>query len=130
MTLWFKACCLAALAMVNLPVGATSLAPKSAQSLEGSWWLFVEGQPEQGCVLQLRAAGQVERHPANCAARWLGQVPTGWVSKPDGLALLNEERRTLLVFNPDSGSRYRGRTRVGNVMWLERRQAQPGAAGE
>lgn len=130
MTLWFKACCMAALAMAHLPAGADSLAPKSAQALEGRWWLFAEGAPGQGCALQLLAGGRLEYPSSGCGAQWLGKAPTGWMTKPDGLALLSEERRTLLVLNPHSADHYRGRTRGGAVLWLTKGQALAKPAGK
>jgi hypothetical protein len=90
--------------------------------LAGEWVLYPEGEAGQACVLQLQAGGRVDSGSASCAVAWLGQPVAGWASKPDGLALSADNRRTLVVLNPAGSGRYRGSTRQGLVLSLERRE--------
>ena len=122
MTSWFKASGLAALCAVGIvvPAGASSLAPVAVPALAGKWVLYPDGQPGQRCTLQLDAGGRAAGSPPTCAQAWLGQDVLGWASKPDGLALWGERHRTLVLLNPVGPGQYRGRTRQGLLLWLER----------
>ncbi|WP_225774063.1 AprI/Inh family metalloprotease inhibitor [Pseudomonas sp. Marseille-Q5115] len=104
-----------------LPAAATSLAPANTQAVAGDWMLFPEGQPARGCRLHLTQDGQADSNGERCESQWLGaQTIASWASKPDGITLASRERRTLLMLTPIGPDRFRGRSRDGQVLWLER----------
>lgn len=104
-----------------LPAAATSLAPANTQAVAGDWMLFPEGQPARGCRLTLTQDGQADSNGERCESQWLGaQAIASWASKPDGITFASRERRTLLMLTPIGPDRFRGRSREGQVLWLER----------
>ena len=107
-----------------LPAAATSLAPANTRAMTGDWLLFPEGQPARGCRLTLTRHGQAGSNGEHCESPWLGaQVIASWASKPDGITFASHERRTLLMLTPVGPGRFQGRSREGQVLWLERAQA-------
>lgn len=111
---------------VLLPAAATSLAPANTRAIAGEWNLYPEGQPAQGCSITLTADGHAGSGGHGCEMHWLGGQPiASWASKPDGITFASVESRTLLLLTPIGPDRFRGRSREGRVLWLERAPAGP-----
>ncbi|WP_263262448.1 protease inhibitor Inh/omp19 family protein [Pseudomonas sp. RIT-PI-S] len=102
------------------PALASSLAPASSQALVGNWVLFPDGRRGEGCVLSLAPDNRASSHDPHCGAAWLSHPIAAWASKPDGIALSRGDLHTLLMLTPVGGGHFRGRTRQGLVLWLER----------
>lgn len=125
MTSWFEVVRASVLGLVMLaPLGpggawASSLPPASARAVAGPWRLVLDGQ-RQPCVLHLAPDGAAASDPPGCEAGVLRrQGMARWLSKPDGLALINGEGRTLLFLNPVPGGRYLGYSRHEQPVTLE-----------
>jgi hypothetical protein len=102
------------------PCAASSLAPASVRSLAGTWQLSAEQPPVPGCTLTLTEEGQASSN--GCEAQWLGDATVAWASKPDGMTFANQARQTLMLLTPVGPDHFRGRTRQGRVLWLQREQ--------
>lgn len=101
------------------PCTASSLALVPLPVLAGTWQLFEEHTPQRPCTLALASDGQATG--TGCEAVWLGGAVTTWASKPDGIAFASRAKRTLLLLTPAGEGRYRGSTRQGVPLWLEKK---------
>ncbi|WP_236441269.1 MULTISPECIES: protease inhibitor Inh/omp19 family protein [Pseudomonas syringae group] len=99
---------------------ATSLKLPSAAELSGKWRLFIQTDSREVCELHLNTnAPQVGGDPA-CAARWMGEAPTGWYPTPDGLGFTGKEGTGLIHLSHLGNQRYQARLPDGELLNLER----------
>lgn len=98
---------------------ASSLKLADPSELAGKWRVTQHDNPPNVCPLELNA-NQTLGAGTECLASWLDEHPTGWFPEPDGIALTGNEGSKIVFFSRQSEGLYRGTSKSGLIMTLER----------
>ncbi|PWB35958.1 peptidase [Pseudomonas sp. SDI] len=99
---------------------ASSLLLPNPGQLAGDWQLYTEGDGTAPCRLQLQAPETKLGGDIECAARLIGERPSGWLVTPDTLAFVGNGGTTLVHFNRAAPNVYKWRTHDNKQLVLER----------
>ncbi|WP_095077090.1 AprI/Inh family metalloprotease inhibitor [Pseudomonas sp. Irchel s3h17] len=98
---------------------ASSLRLADPSELAGTWRVYLQPQPQNTCALKL-APDQTLGGDVECLAAWLGQLPVGWFTEPDGISLTNKEGTRIIHLARQQDRRYRSNKQSDPIIVLQR----------
>ncbi|WP_095147673.1 AprI/Inh family metalloprotease inhibitor [Pseudomonas sp. Irchel s3a18] len=111
---------IATLIMFSGDVGmASSLRLADPSELAGTWQVHLRQQPQNTCALKLEP-DQTLGGDVQCLAGWLGQLPVGWFTEPDGISLTNKDGSRIIHLGRQQNGRYQSNKQSDPAIVLQR----------